>query len=250
MSEYYNVRKKTYADGTVQYMFCSRVKQVGYEQQKKSKKGEGSDKDKADSRKRAVGMVYDIAKSTLWDWFITLTFDPKKVYSHNYDECVDVIKRFTDLLRHISKDFVYLLVPEKHESGAYHFHGLIKGPLPVSEAFSPWGKPIFDDKGHRVYNVNIFDYGFTTAVRVYSNSAIGYIAKYITKDDCVPKGRKRYWASRGVAKPKVDYLVLSSAEYCDIYNVADYMKQVEGPYGDYEMLEIHGKEEPLEEMAK
>ena len=241
-TEVYNVRKKTYADGTQQYMFFSNPRQVGYEQEKKrTKRGEGGQRSKDNSRKRAVQVVYDLAKSTLWDWFITLTFDPQKVHSHDYDECVEFIKKFTRYLQ--SRHFVYLLVPEKHESGAYHFHGLIKGPLPVSEAYNPWGKPIFDDKGSRVYNVDGYNYGFTTAVKVYSNSAIGYIAKYITKADAVPPERKRYWASRGISRPKVEYLQMYAPEYCEVFNAADYRTEVKGPYGDYEMLEIHGKED-------
>lgn len=244
MTEIYNVRKKTYADGTQQFMFHPSFTTVGYEveEKPKGKRGEGGKRAKEESRKRAVQMVYDLAKSTLWDWFITLTFDPKQVDSYDYDECARYIKLFIDRLRHKSEDFVYLFVPEKHESGRYHFHALIKGPLEAEEAVNPWGKPILDDKGHQVYNVIGYEYGYTTAVKVYSNSAIGYIAKYITKQDAVPPNKKRYWASRSISKPKVEYLQVFAPEYCEIFNAAHYKKQIPGPYGTYELLEIHGEE--------
>lgn len=244
MSTVYNVRKKTFADGTEQYMFCDKARVVGYEDDRHKKKGKGISKERKaeDSRKRAVQTVYDIAKSNIWDWFITLTFDPEKVNSYDYDECVEAIKLFTQRLRDKSKDFVYLLVPELHEKGRYHFHGLVKGPLPHEIACNPWGKPILDGKGHQVYNIPIFNMGFTTAIRCYSQAATGYLAKYITKQDVVPEGRKRYWASRGVQRPKVDYLEMGTEEYCSVFNASDFRKEIKGPYGNYELLEIHGKE--------
>lgn len=246
----YNVRKKTYADGTQQFMFHPSGAEVGYEIEKedkpKGKRGEGDKRAKEESRKRAVQMVYDLAKSTMWDWFITLTFDPKQVDSYDYDECSKYIQKFTRWLRDKSKDFVYLFVPEKHESGRYHFHAVIKGPLEVKEALNPWGKPILDDKGHQVYNVLGYEYGFTTAVKVYSNSAIGYIAKYITKQDAVPPNKKRYWASRSIPKPIIEYLQMPTIDYVQAFESADYVKQIKGPNGDYLLVEYHGEEVRVE----
>lgn len=248
MSVLYNVRKKIFADGTVQYMFHDMGREVGYEDDRPKKKGKGGDKERShsESLKRTIQAVYDIAKANVWEWFITLTFDPEKVNSYDYDECADCIKAFIRCLRDISKDFVYLLVPEQHESGAYHFHGLLRGPLPHEVALNPWGKPIFDDKGHQVYNIPIYNYGFTTAIKCYSQAATGYVAKYITKQDSVPEGRKRYWASRGCARPKLEYLELSKEEYCSIFNASDYQKVTESPWGRCELLEIHGERGKLE----
>lgn len=239
----YNLRKKTFADGTVQYMYHEKAKVKDYEETRpRKKKGEGvSDRERSQavSRKRAVQTVFDIAKSNIWDWFITLTFDPQKVNSFDYDECVKYIKRFTNWMT--KHDFIYLLVPELHESGRYHFHGLVKGPMPHEEAFTPFGKPIFDKKGHRVYNIPIYEYGFTTAIKCYSQAATGYVAKYITKQDAVPEGKKRYWASRSCQRPKVDYYFCYIDSYVDIFNASDYKKRIEGPYGFCELLEIHGE---------
>lgn len=243
MSTIYNVKVKTFADGTRQYMFYSNAREVGYTDDRPRKKKEKSDdKDRQDSLRRSIQTVYDIAKSNIWDWFVTLTFDPQKVNSYDYDACVDAVIRFLKCLRYLSEDFVYLLVPELHKSGRYHFHGLIRGPLPHEEALNLCGRRVLDDNGHQVYNIPIYDYGFTTAIKVYSLSAIGYIAKYITKQDAVPQGRKRYWASRGVARPKVEYFMLDKEAYCEIFNQADYKKLIETvDYGTYELLEIHGK---------
>ena len=68
-----------------------------------------------------------------------------------------------------------------------------------------------------------------------------YAAKYITKQDAVPEGKKRYWASRSCQRPKVEYLECDKSEYADIYNASDYKKVVESPWGACELLEIHGE---------
>lgn len=240
----YNVRRKTFLDGTQQYMFYSNAKEKNFtENKKKTKKGGGNpEKNKADARKRAIQMVYDIARSNPWTWFITLTFDPEKVNSFDYDECIENLKRFTKRLQ--KRGFVYLIVPELHESRRYHFHGLLKGNLPCTMALNPYtGKPLLDDSGRQVYNIDIYNYGFTSAVKTDGSPKVAsYLAKYITKEDCVPAGKKSYWASRGVNRPIEEYFELSEAEYCEIYNAADYQKVTESQWGRFELLEIRGKE--------
>ena len=154
-------------------------------------------------------------------------------------------------MTHTHKDFVYLLVPELHEKGRYHFHGLIKGPLPHKKAHHYWtGEPMLDDNGHQVYNIPIFKYGHTTAIKCCSQAATGYVAKYITKQDAVPEGKKRYWASRNAARPKLEYLELDMEEYCRIFYASDYQKKTESQWGTFELLEIHGKEEVDEHTTK
>lgn len=243
----YNVRKKIFADGTEQYSIAPNLRCVGYELTPADRLPKVGSVDKDRSRsvaaKRAIQMVYDLAKSNLWDWFITLTFDPVKVNSFDYDACVEAIKLFTQALRDRG-DIGYLLVPELHKSGAYHFHGLVIGDLPHEPARRSSGRLIFDGKGHQVYNIPIYKYGHTMAVRCYTQSRTGYVAKYITKQDAVPEGRKRYWASRNLQRPTVEYSVMQyMSEYVELLSRADYHKVIQSPYGDYEVLEIHGEEE-------
>ena len=239
----YNVRRKTFLDGTQQYMFYSNAKEKNFtENKKKTKKGGGDpEKNKEDARKRAIQVVYDLIRSNPWTWFITLTFDPEKVNSFDYDECVEHMKLFTRKLR--DRGLLYVLVPELHESGRYHFHGVVLGKLPVVPAKNPYGKLMLDDKGRQIYNISIYEYGFTTATAIDDLArAASYVAKYITKENCVPAGKKSYWASRSLKRPEVDYLELSEVEYCEIYNQAAYKKVTESQWGCFELLEIRGKE--------
>lgn len=235
----YNCRKKTFADGTQQYFYGSARERDFTEDKPKKKTGKKQSKEKREeSRKRAVQVVFDIAKSNIWDWFITLTFDTTIVDHYSYDDCCKALRLFTKKLQKLG--CIWLILPDLHKKGGIHFHGLVKGPLPHEKAFTPDGRRVLDDKGHRVYNIPIFAQGFTTAIKCYSQSATGYVAKYITKCDCVPDGKKRYWASRACQKPSVEYLEMSMDEYCAIFNDADYKKSVVTPYGVYELLEKHG----------
>ena len=86
--------------------------------------------------------------------------------------------------------------------------------------------------------------------KCYSQAATGYVAKYITKQDAVPEGKKRYWVSRNAARPKLEYLELDMEEYCRIFNASDYQKKTESQWGTFELLEIHGKEEVDEHTTK
>ena len=79
------------------------------------------------SASRSKNNVYRIARSNSWDWFITLTFDRKKVDASDYDL---VVQRLNDFLWHIKErkcpDMKYIIVPELHaDKEHYHFHGLL-----------------------------------------------------------------------------------------------------------------------------
>lgn len=232
----YNVRRKVYVDGTEQFMFFERPKEKGYTVEEKEKTGDSVKRKEADNAKRAMQIVYDIARSNKWDWFITLTFDPFKVDSMDYLACVQAMKCFTQVLQ--KSGFVYLLVPEQHKSGAYHFHGLVKGRLPVVPARNPEGHLIVDDTGRQVYNISIYDYGFTTATAIDDQAkAAGYVAKYLTKELTVPKGKKRYWASRSCQRPKEEFGEMTLAEYGEVFNESHYQKVIESPYGRFILCE-------------
>lgn len=230
---YYNVRVKRYSDGTMQYMFSERAREKGYTEEEKNKTGETVERKKIENKKRAKEVVYDLARHNRFDWFITLTFDPAKVNSYDYAECTEHIKRFTDLMLH--RGYQWLLVPELHESGRYHFHGLVRGDLPVVPAKSPYtGKLLVDAQGRQIYNISMYKLGHTTATAIDDPAkTANYIAKYLTKELAVPKGKKSYWASKSLARPQVDYMEMYAAEFGEIFNYARYSKVIDSPYGKY-----------------
>ncbi len=178
------------------------------------------------SMNRTINAVYDVARSNLWEWFVTFTFAPDKVDRYNYSDCTKKMSQWLNNMKKICPGMVYLVVPELHKDGAYHFHGLFKNV----DGFK------FADSGQRdkqrriIYNVHTYKFGFTTATQLTDcASASSYLCKYITKDLCaVTKGKKRYWASRNCKRPEVvDYLVegMEHAEIC-----MEYLKESDNPH--------------------
>lgn len=235
---YYNVRVKTFPDGTKQYMHSEIAKEKGYELEERKKTGETVDRKRRENLARTKSKVFDLARSNKFDWFITLTFSDKKIANrYDYDSCADALYSFTHFLS--KRGFRWIIVPEQHEDGAYHFHGLVAGDLRVKEAINPYtGKPLLDKHGRQVYNLNDYEWGFTQAVRLDNSPKVAsYITKYYTKDMQIPKGRKRYWASRSLNKPMEEYVEMSMDEFGPIFNEARYQKVIESPYGTYLLAE-------------
>lgn len=154
------------------------------------------------SLNRTKQAVYSICRSNSWEWFITLTFDPEKIDSTDYDICV---RSLHDWLKYIRKNYApdlkYILVPELHKDGMkYHFHGLFSNIGSLRFIYSGIIK-----NGVMIYNLKQYKKGFCTASLVQNTyKASAYIVKYITKDLCsVSKGRKRYWHSNNLDKPDI-----------------------------------------------
>ncbi len=181
---------------------------------------------------RTKNKIYEIARSNKWEYFITLTFNPEKINSKNYDYVVETVRNWIKKLkRDFAPDLYYLLVPELHADGKkWHFHGIL-GNI---------GNIQFTDSGHKagqdiIYNISQFPYGFSTATKVKdSNRVSAYITKYITKDLCaVTEGRKRYWVSKNVKRPAVTDYNMTPEEITmmleDISEDVEYIKTLEYP---------------------
>lgn len=168
------------------------------------------------SQRRTLNNVYDIARCNDWEWFVTLTFSPNKADRYNYDVVSKKLKNWLDRVRRTSKDLKYIIVPELHKDGAFHFHGLFSN---CEFEFIDSGKK--DKKGNKVYNISSYRLGWTTATKVKNtNAANKYIAKYLNKDLFkATTERKRYWASRNVDLPEV----LERVEH----NVSEKIKSLE-----------------------
>lgn len=158
-------------------------------------------KSKKNSLRRTLNTIYDISRCNNWSLFVTLTFNPKKVDSFNYDECSLKVKSWLDFIRRKNPNIKYIGVPEKHKSGRYHFHFLFD----KAENLKLVDSGYFTKSGLTIYNIDNYNWGYSTATKVTNTDAVNkYIAKYITKDLFgSTKGKKRYWASRNCNKPDV-----------------------------------------------
>lgn len=155
------------------------------------------------SLQRSKSMITDYTLANDFDLFCTFTYDPKKVDSFNVDEGKKVMSKwFNNERSRTSPDLVYLAVPELHKSGRIHFHALMKN---YKGNLEQTNKQI---KGREVFNLGKWNYGYSTAVKIDNIRKVSsYMQKYITKDMLKIGNKKRYFASRNLVKPKVDYNV-------------------------------------------
>lgn len=191
-------------------------------------KDEPSEKNIARCIRRAKDRIFDIAFCNDWKYFITLTIDDKKLDAMNVKEVMKKLNKFLDNM-HQRHGLSYIIIPEYHESGRVHCHGLINDALKVEDSGTRGvkgysaplrlstikAKGLTRDITHIVYNLPQWTYGFSTAVPVYGDGGAlaTYVTKYMTKATTKIFG-KYYWSSRDlVREPKIEY---KNTQYQDI----------------------------------
>lgn len=132
--------------------------------------------------------------------FVTFTQSPKLVGDrYDYKEAVKRLGTWLDN-RVRRKGLKYIMVPELHQDGAIHWHGLVTetGVKLVDSGHR-------DKRGEIIYNVSDWHWGFTTATKVRDHAACcRYVSKYIAKQMTGGTIGGRYWLHGGVlAKPIV-----------------------------------------------
>lgn len=201
-------------------------------------------KNENDSFKRTKQKVYDYSRQGLWEYFITITFDAKKVDRTDFDACMNKARTWVkNVKKRYCPSLKYLLVPELHaDKKSWHIHGLLMNcdELPLSDS----GKK--DKKGRVIYNLN-FQGGFNSAIRIGTSkkdiySIAGYVSKYITKDMCrLTSGKHRYYVSKDIDKPIETFFLCS-----DINEINDIIERVTNSLGVELVYEKVSKGEYLE----
>lgn len=236
----YNIRKFHYVGGTQIRLYKRPVKTgekkevdlcdtleeeectaVKLENRTEEQKKQDAERSLFSSMNRSKQMIYGIARSNEWDYFLTLTFDRHLVDSSNYKLVAEKARKWLNNIRsRTSPGMKYLIVPELHSDGLHwHLHGLLADCPELTLA----------DSGHTsksglpIYNLQNWKYGFSTVTKVTHNHKVSaYISKYITKELAdATKGRQRYWASNNVIRPmqlcEHDLVALSQEELLKIY---------------------------------
>lgn len=168
------------------------------------------------SKNRTINSIYEIARSNEWEYFLTLTFNPDKVDSFNYDEVSKKLSKWLNNFKNrFAPDLKYLVVPELHKSGRFHFHALLSN-IGNAELVDSGKK---DSSGNVIYNLGNYNLGFSTVTKIKDmKRCSSYIGKYITKDLCaVSENKKRYWSSKNLDRPKVTELLLTPDEIEDMF---------------------------------
>lgn len=189
------------------------------------------------SLSRTRRRIFEIAACNPWEWFFTGTLDGEKC---DRDDLNGTFKRLSQWIRdyrksHDGGNITYLIVPEQHKSGGWHFHGLINGisagemhEFSMSERIPVRIKRTIQG-GTPVWSWSAYSerFGYSTMTRVKDENAVAcYVTKYITKDmvannQAIGKGRHLYYASRGLRKPETvaeSYPATSYAPVTDYEN--------------------------------
>lgn len=224
-----NTRIKSYPDGSTQVLVCDKpiFGGAGWERagegpkvpntaKKRGEEGESVER----SMRRARAQVRDIALCTPFSYFVTLTLDKAKV--DRYDMAAITRKLNTWCDNQVRrKGLAYVLVPERHQDGAVHFHGFFNSALEAVDSgtmtLPGWKKPRrprsaaqrreWAEMGARVvYNLPGWSLGFTTAIGLYGeySRAVSYVCKYIGKDEEKIGGRW-YYSGGALGRPEVTY---------------------------------------------
>lgn len=165
---------------------------------------------------RAKTKILELALCNKFDFFATFTINRNK---HNRYDLEEYHKKFSQFIRNYNRlhnlNIKYLLVPEKHKSGAWHEHGFFLGlPLEHLEIFT-LSQKLPNKLRDKIKNgCEIFNwvpymkrFGFCDFELIKSHEkASYYILKYITKDLQFAVSKLRghlYYASKGLERAEI-----------------------------------------------
>lgn len=199
-----------------------------------------------DHYSRIIETVFEYAYSNSFDWFFTMTFSPDVCDRSNYNDCCEQLKKFTKFLcKHNCR---WIMIPEYHsDERCYHFHGLFSGNIEMVRAISAKSgrKLVINHK--QIYNCPAYKYGWFTASKIDNQQkCVYYLLKYMTKEkmDCVPHGKKHYWASRSLDSPDKETCYISHAEQTQLESEASYIAKYTDKFGnEYVVCDYWNKSE-------
>lgn len=186
------------------------------------------------SVRRSRIKMHKILDMNDFDWFVTLTFNPKRVQRDNPEEVYNCYTKYIDLLKKDCPNVRYITVPERHKDDCYHFHMLIGGIgiqklglVNSGKVCCHWAKnqicskeyfeltkdryELEETDGIPIYNISKFQYGFSTVSRIQSRERCNmYIRKYIDKNfGSTEDFKKRFFYSENLQMPEEKDIILA-----------------------------------------
>lgn len=178
----------------------------------KGVKSEGADMVR--SMRRARAKLRRLALANDFQYFVTLTLDPARIDRYDGAAVTKALSQWCDNMvrRHGLR---YILVPERHKDGAFHFHGFMAGDGLVAR-----------DSGHMIvgrpaYNLPQWTLGFTTAQPLYGEypAAVAYCCKYIGKQEYQRPLGRWYYSGGALRQPEKTFADL---DYRDVDNSVEF----------------------------
>ena len=171
------------------------------------------------SLSRSRKKISELAKNNDWDFFVTFTInevhydrDVLETYIKDFRKWISNYSRKADV-----KKIHYLLVPDLHEDGAWHIHGLVKGIPKKHLTF------IGVKKKSRCYKWKAYEkkFGFCQFETIRSIEGVAsYLTELTRNPEMVQKymqlNSSLYYCSQGLNRPKV------IAEGYNLTNIDEY----------------------------
>lgn len=189
--------------------------------EQRSKKGYDHKLDPSISRARKTILEYALCNS--WDYFCTFTLSPEKNDRFDLDAWHKSFIQWLKDERKKGYDIRYVIVPERHENGAWHAHGLFKGNIDlVSFADLHRAGEFLPEYLYKngYYNWPAYQkkFGFCSFALIRNTVAVSfYMIKYIRKDlgkHGIDVGKHLLWHSNPLAR---------SVKHGDVYGFCDYL---------------------------
>lgn len=183
------------------------VLQKGYEPVKKILTSKSTQEQKEEilnqSIQRTKTKIADLVLCNEFELFVTFTFKKNR---QDIIKCKNSMSKWIENTQKRYGKFKYIIVPEYHkDKKSIHFHALLKDfKAPLIKAKNPkTNKPLIRKK-RQVYNITAYQLGFTDCEYIEDYQKVSsYIRKYITKEMITTTGKKRYWTSQKLQRPKI-----------------------------------------------
>lgn len=191
-------------EGSEDYSHPGRADGIGTAKKAREAGAKSQGDDMLRSMRRARAKLRRLALANEFEWFVTLTLSPDEVDRYDAAAIMKKVNRWLDnMVRR--KGLRYVLVPERHKDGAFHFHGFFAG-----EGLEAVPSGHTDKQGHEIFNLPQWGLGFTAAIRLYGtySQAVGYVTKYIGKQDGERPMGRWYYSGGDLREPQRDYSVM------------------------------------------
>lgn len=196
------------------------MKEAGIElplgQYKPPKKGTVNDKKIEVNLMRTRRTVRELAYCNEWDYFITVTVNPKK---YNREDLSSYHSRLSHWIRNQNNKYgckiQYMMIPETHKKGGWHEHGFIRGiPHQLLREFTLTEQLPYSIRNRLKQSIKQYEwigyrdkFGYCNLEPIISRQgAAKYITKYISKNIANTVQRvnaKMYYCSQGLTRAKV-----------------------------------------------
>jgi len=182
------------------------IKQKGFERNFSSKCSVNSEK-LLNNLIRAKTKVREYALCNNFEYFATFTLDKSKYDRYDLSKFIKDLGQFIrDYRKKYKANIQYILIPEKHQDGAWHMHGLLMGIKKehlINFDNIPGAPKKLKNKGY--YNFVLYQkkFGFNSFGEIKDRDKVAnYITKYIIKDfgKDIEMNCKSYYCSRGLKK--------------------------------------------------